>query len=108
VCLDCHSAAPAAASSSPPDDGRRPPRITFELDLFSTLQQHHDEDADYQRRKPRSDSVRLWAVGQAEAVRRQLSLFARPGFGSEGIFPEFTFYDCHSCHRAITDGPNGG
>jgi hypothetical protein len=81
------------------------PRIAFELDLFSALQQHHDEDADYAQRKPRTDSVRLWAVGQAEAVRRQLDLFARPGFGSEGIFPEFVFYDCHSCHRQITDGP---
>src|SRR5690606_13053512 len=27
------------------------------------------------------------------------------GFATEGVFPEFYFYDCHSCHRAITDGP---
>ncbi|HVR92186.1 MAG TPA: multiheme c-type cytochrome [Novosphingobium sp.] len=79
------------------------PRISFELDLFSALQQHHDEDAKYARRKPRTDNVRLWAVGQAEAIRRSLSLFANPRFGSEGIFPEFTFYDCHSCHREIDD-----
>jgi hypothetical protein len=32
-------------------------------------------------------------------------LFADPLHGSEGMFPEFYFYDCHSCHRAITDGP---
>jgi hypothetical protein len=44
-------------------------------------------------------------VGQAEAVRRSTDLFARPDYSSYGIFPEFYFYDCHSCHRPITDGP---
>jgi len=106
VCLDCHF---GSASGNQFVTHRMMaaghPRIVFELDLFSALQQHHDEDADYVRRKGRTDSVRLWAVGQAEAVRRQLDLFARPGFGNEGIFPEFFFYDCHSCHRAIADGP---
>jgi hypothetical protein len=24
----------------------------------------------------------------------------------EGAFPQFYFYDCHSCHRTITDGPS--
>jgi hypothetical protein len=81
------------------------PRVAFELDLFSALQQHHDEDADYAQRKGRTDSVRLWAVGQAEAVRRSLTLFAQPRLASQGVFPEFYFYDCHSCHRTIEDGP---
>lgn len=106
VCLDCHF---GSASGNQFVTHRMMaaghPRITFELDLFSALQQHHDEDADYLERKGRTDSVRLWAIGQAEAVRRQADLFARPGFGTEGIFPEFYFYDCHSCHRQIADGP---
>ena len=106
VCLDCHyGSARGGQFVTHRMMAAGHPRIVFELDLFSALQQHHDEDADYAQRKGRGDSVRLWAVGQAEAVRRQLDLFARPGFGSEGIFPEFTFYDCHSCHRAIIDGP---
>lgn len=106
VCLDCHLSG----------DGRGQfiahrimaaghPRISFELDLFSTLQAHHDEDADYvQRKGGRTNSVRMWAVGQAEAVKRSLELFSQPGKASAGIFPEFTFYDCHSCHRRIIDG----
>jgi hypothetical protein len=81
------------------------PRISFELDLFSALQQHWDIDGDYVARKGSPSSVRLWAVGQAEAVRRSVDLFARPDRGTWGIFPEFYFYDCHSCHRPITDGP---
>jgi hypothetical protein len=104
VCLDCHF------GSSQPGHfvthrmmAAGHPRIAFELDLFSTLQQHHDEDADYKARKGQTDSVRLWAVGQAEAVRRSLGLFVRPELGTQGIFPEFYFYDCHSCHRKIDD-----
>jgi hypothetical protein len=106
VCLDCHFGSAAngqfvthrlmAAGH---------PRLSFELDLFSALQQHYDVDADYVARKGSPSSVRLWAVGQAEAVRRSVDLFARPDRGTWGVFPEFYFYDCHSCHRAITDGP---
>lgn len=82
------------------------PRISFELDLFSTLQQHHDVDADYLQRKGKPSSVQFWAVGQAMALERSLSMFAKPGYGNEGLFPEFYFYDCHSCHRKIYDDPD--
>lgn len=106
VCLDCHY------GSSKPGQfvthammAAGHPRISFELDLFSALQQHHNIDADYVQRKGSPDSVRFWAVGQAEAVRRSTSLFAQPKFAFEGAFPQFYFLDCHSCHRTITDGP---
>nr|WP_246034514.1 cytochrome c family protein [Qipengyuania marisflavi] len=106
VCLDCHyGSSDTGQFVTHAMMAAGHPRISFELDLFSTLQQHHDQDADYVRRKGRTDSVRLWAVGQAEAVRRQTDLFARNDLASEGMFPQFYFYDCHSCHRAITDGP---
>jgi len=103
VCLDCH------LGSSKPGQfvshrmmAAGHPRLSFELDLFSTLSQHHDEDADYALRKGRTDSVRLWAVGQAMAVNRSLTLYATPR-GADGAFPELTFFDCHSCHRRIFD-----
>ncbi len=104
VCLDCHygSSKPGQfVTHSMMAAGH--PRISFELDLFSALQQHHDIDADYVARKRRPNAVRFWAVGQAEAVRRSTSLFAEPRLGMEGAFPQFYFYDCHSCHRTITD-----
>ena len=106
VCLDCHFGSDKPGqfvTHSMMAAGH--PRVAFELDLFSSLQQHWDEDADYRQRKGRNDSVRLWAVGQAEAVQRSLSLFANPALGTEGIFPELYFYDCHSCHRGINDNP---
>jgi len=106
VCLDCHfgSAEPGHFVTHKMMAAGHP-RVAFELDLFSALQQHHDEDADYVARKGRADSVRLWAVGQAEAVRRSLNLYGRPNLASQGLFPEFYFFDCHSCHRQIDDNP---
>jgi len=104
-CLDCHYGSA--------DEGQfvthrimaaGHPRISFELDLFSTLQQHHNPDADYATRKGDGDGTRMWAVGQAMALERSLTLFATQR-GSEGIFPEFYFFDCHSCHRQISDDP---
>lgn len=103
VCLDCHFGSDR--------DGQfvthrlmaaGHPRISFELDLFSAMQAHHDEDADYARRKGRVDGVALWATGQAMALERSLALYAG-GRGTEGVFPEFYFFDCHSCHRRISD-----
>lgn len=79
------------------------PRISFELDLFTTLQQHHDEDDDYVSRKGRTNNVKNWAVGQAMALDRALSLYSVPKLAQEGIFPEFYFFDCHTCHRRIYD-----
>ncbi|MBX9858800.1 MAG: cytochrome c family protein [Sphingomonas sp.] len=103
LCLDCHygSAQPGQFVSHRMMAAGHP-RVSFELALFSTLQLHYDEDADYARRKGYSDDLRLWAVGQAVAVKRAASLFSGPR-GNEGAFPEFYFFDCHSCHRRIYD-----
>ncbi len=106
LCLDCHyGSADEGQFVTHAMMAAGHPRISFELDLFSAFQQHHDVDSDYQTRKGPTDHVQLWAVGQAEAVARATDLFARPGLAEEGVFPQFYFYDCHSCHRPITDGP---
>jgi hypothetical protein len=104
-CLDCHFGSA--------DEGQfvthrimaaGHPRISFELDLFSTLQQHHNADRDYAERKGRAEGTRMWAIGQAMALDRSLGLFATAR-GTEGVFPELYFFDCHSCHRRISDDP---
>lgn len=105
VCLDCHFGSERTGQFvSHRFMAAGHPRISFELDLFSTIQQHWVEDADYVHRKRRSSGVTLWAVGQAMAVQREMSLFASAK-GTEGAFPEFYYFDCHSCHRRIADGP---
>ena len=104
VCLDCHfGSADGGQFVNHRIMAAGHPRISFELDLFTTLQAHHDEDADYVQRKGRTNGAKIWAVGQAMALDRALSLFSSPTLGSEGPFPEFYFLDCHSCHRRIFD-----
>jgi hypothetical protein len=104
VCLDCHygSTKPGQFVTHAMMAAGHP-RVSFELDLFSALQQHHNIDADYMARKRKPDAVRFWAVGQAEAVKRATGLWAQPKFGMEGAFPQYYFFDCHSCHREIQD-----
>ena len=106
VCLDCHfgSEAPGHFVTHRMMAAGHP-RISFELDLFTAIQQHHDDSPTYAARKGKTDHVRLWAVGQVEAVRRMVSLYTRPDLASQGAFPEFIFFDCHSCHRQIDDNP---
>ena len=107
-CLDCHFGSDKPGQFvSHRIMAAGHPRVVFEVDLFSALQQHHDEDPDYIRRKRRTDNVQLWAVGQASAVNRATALFANARLGTDGIFPEIYFFDCHTCHRQIVDGPNG-
>ncbi|WP_419722857.1 multiheme c-type cytochrome [Sphingobium aromaticivastans] len=103
VCLDCHfGSAREGQFVTHRIMAAGHPRISFELDLFSSMQAHHDEDADYAQRKGRTDSLKLWAVGQAMAVERALTLYSGAK-GAEGAFPEFYFFDCQSCHRRIYD-----
>ncbi len=107
VCLDCHFGSSRAGQFV---DHRimaaGHPRISFELDLFSTLEQHWNEDADYVRRKGRSNDVKIWAIGQSMALERALALYSDARIGQEGAFPEFYFFDCHTCHRRISDSPD--
>jgi hypothetical protein len=80
------------------------PQISFELDLFTSLQKHHDVDADYvARHKVAAGGVKTWAVGQAMAVNRALTLYGPKNPG--GAFPEFVFFDCQSCHRTFSSDP---
>ena len=104
ICLDCHfGSADGNQFVTHKMMAAGHPRISYELDLFTTLQSHHNEDGDYTTRKGKVSGVRVWAVGQAMAVERQLSLFENAKYGTAGAFPEFYFFDCHSCHRQIND-----
>ena len=106
VCLNCHFGSAAQGQFVTHQImAAGHPRIAFELDLFSTLQRHYDLNADYAKRKPIPSGVKVWAVGQSMALERALTLYGDTRHGQEGAFPEFYFFDCHSCHRAIQDDP---
>lgn len=105
LCLDCHLGGNGDRFVTHRMMAAGHPRLSFELDLFTNLQQHHDEDADYRARKNAASAVNMWAVGQAMAVERALRLYARADRGQDGVFPEFTFFDCRTCHRQFSDDP---
>ena len=80
------------------------PRMSFELDTFTSLQPAHFKvDADYLRRKGAFDGVKAWAVGQAVAVSTRMEILLDPKRGRDGIFPELTLFDCHACHHPMAD-----
>ena len=107
-CLDCHFGSDRPGQFvSHRIMAAGHPRVSFELDLFSALQQHHNDDGDYARRKQRPSGVKVWAIGQASAVSRAVTLYANPKLGTEGVFPEIYFFDCQTCHRQIYDGTKG-
>jgi len=106
VCLDCHyGGAKPGQFVTHEIMAAGHPRIGFELDLFTSLQRHYDIDADYLKRKTWPSAVKVWAVGQAMAVDRALTLYGSPAHNPAGAFPEFYFFDCQSCHRTISDDP---
>jgi len=102
LCLSCHF-----GDRSPYVNhhimGAGHPRISFDLATFTALEPaHHRVDEDYRRRKGNPDAVRLWAVGQLLAARQLLDTLTDPELGRDGMFPELTLFDCHSCHHAMS------
>jgi hypothetical protein len=80
------------------------PRISFELDTFTQTQPAHFViDEDWKKRKGRWDGIRLWAIGQALAAQEQLDVVLDPKRGRDGLFPELVVFDCHACHRPMSD-----
>lgn len=80
------------------------PRMSFELDTFTALQPaHYRVDADYRERKSAEKGVRVWAIGQVEAVRQFLENFIRVLDDRNELFPELVFFDCHACHHSMRD-----
>jgi hypothetical protein len=105
VCLDCHYGSDQPGQFVTHEImAAGHPRISFELDLFTTLQAHHTVDADYFERNKRAPApIQVWALGQAKALDRALSLYSSPALGQDGVFPQLYFFDCHACHRRIFD-----
>jgi hypothetical protein len=82
------------------------PRMSFELDTFTQIEPaHFNMDADWQQRKGAWNGVRAWAVGQAVAAQSLLGLLQGPS-GRDGLFPELSLFDCHSCHHKMGDKRN--
>lgn len=104
VCLSCHMGTKdKLATHAIMAAGH--PRLSFELDTFTANQPaHYRVDEDYIARKGDHPVGYLWAVGQIEMAKRQLSLIDSHHLSksvSEGMI-ELSIYDCHSCHRGMS------
>jgi hypothetical protein len=93
-CLSCHLGTPEKAVDHKMIAAGHPD-LVFELDSYSAIQPPHW--------KPATDpnyEVRLWAVNQAVQLRESLKKLAWHTQG--GSWPEFSEYDCFSCHHSLT------
>ena len=108
MCLNCHMGNQDQFTTHR-IMGAGHPRLTFELDSFTANQPaHYDVDDDYIERKGTMLPFTLWLSGQVDAANRYLSLVQSKLLSSAGIAPEFSLYDCHSCHHAMEDQRWGG
>jgi hypothetical protein len=90
------------------------PRLPFELGFYTWFSEprpgqvagyaHFEVDDDYLQRKPWPFGIKVWSIGQAVQMRKLMQLMTDPNIGQAGLFPEFAFFDCHSCHNASLSG----
>jgi hypothetical protein len=102
LCLSCHLGT-ANKFATHRIMGAGHPRLSFELESFSQNQPaHYKVDADYETRKGSIRSVNMWITGLIFKANAQLQLLQSKRFRQHGLFPELSFYECHSCHRAMS------
>ena len=103
LCLSCHMGADNKFASHD-IMGAGHPRLSFELEAFTTNQPaHYDVDGDYRERKGEIAGFNLWLTGQVEAARRYLDLAGKRLVANTGMYPELALYDCHGCHHEMDD-----
>jgi hypothetical protein len=101
VCLSCHLGTKNQFATHR-IMGAGHPRLSFELEAYTVNQPaHYEIDDDYRRRKGAPSGFDVWRAGQVESLRRFLTLMESPLFAS--ALPDFSFFDCHSCHHPMDD-----
>jgi hypothetical protein len=80
------------------------PRMSFELDTFTSIQPaHYKIDSDYRKRKKVANGIQTWAIGQAMSLERRLDAVLDPKRNRDGIFPELVLFDCQACHHSLLE-----
>ncbi len=80
------------------------PRLSFEMNLFTENQPaHYSVDQDYVERKGLIPGFSLWMTGQFESAKQQVNVAGLRLHDGFGIFPDFAFYDCDSCHHSTNN-----
>jgi len=101
VCLSCHLGT-SKQFATHRIMGAGHPRLGFELEAYTANQPaHFAVDEDYIRRKGAPSGFEVWRAGQVESTRRYLQLMNTALFAEGDLLPDFSFYDCHSCHHPM-------
>lgn len=101
LCVSCHIGNSSDRKITHEIMGAGHPRLSFELNTFSSIQPAHFEvDADYIQRKGPVNEVQLWATGQLVASQQQLQNIQ--AFPRSGLFPELAHMDCLGCHQPMS------
>ena len=99
VCLDCHIGTKENNVTHQMLSAGHP-RLRFELESYTWQgQAHYLRDEDYHQRKQPAHGVVQFAIGTVVASMRSLEIAAAHS-GLKNRFPEFSNYECHSCHHA--------
>jgi hypothetical protein len=76
------------------------PRLAFELDTYTAIEPaHFVADKGYVERKGRITDLQVWAAGQVIALARRMEAVMHPRQAHTGIWPDFAYFDCQSCHH---------
>lgn len=101
VCLSCHLGTRNQFATHQ-IMGAGHPRLSFELEAYTVNQPaHYAVDDDYRARKGAPSGFDVWRAGQVWSARRFLDLVNSDLFGT--TLPDFSFFDCHSCHHPMDD-----
>lgn len=95
TCARCHVGGPAADVNHDLIAAGHP-RLMFEASAYyGNLPKHW-------KPRPRSES-QLWAVGQVVSAEAALELLRHRATSPDAPWPEFSEYDCASCHHDLTE-----
>lgn len=103
-CTGCHVGSPPAGDLPARDVNHDliaagHPRLAFEFTAFLDNMPHHwrkREDADAMEGKN-------WLIGQAVSAGAALDLLAHRANDTNAPWPEFSEYDCFSCHHGLAE-----
>lgn len=101
LCVSCHIGNDSDRKITHTIMGAGHPRLSFELNTFSSIQPaHYTVDQDYKDRKDHHSELQIWAVGQLVAAEQLLKNVK--SFPKSGLFPELVHMDCLGCHQPMS------
>lgn len=103
VCVDCHVGKPGSEVNHDLIAAGHP-RLRFEFGSFHAIYPKHWDSSIEKRSRPDFEA-KAWAVGQLVSAKASLKLLKwRADNAPKHPWPEFTEYDCASCHQELS-GP---